>query len=122
MAIVAHPHPLLGGNAEHKVPLILAKGLRNDGWITARPNFRGAGATEGPHADGEGEAEDLEAVASRLSSTFPGLPLVLCARAEIVPEQVRRHRQGMPGIRRAHKAAPRLQTLAPHQPAYPIGD
>lgn len=26
-AVVAHPHPLLGGNARHKVPQFLARGL-----------------------------------------------------------------------------------------------
>jgi len=77
MAIIAHPHPLLGGNAEHKVPGILANALRDDGWVTVRPHFRGAGATEGLHDQGVAEVDDLIAVASRLRSTYAGLPLVL---------------------------------------------
>lgn len=77
MAIIAHPHPLLGGTAEHKVPAILAKGLREDGWKTVRPNFRGVGATDGGHDEGVGEAGDLVVVAERLRAAHAGLPLVL---------------------------------------------
>ncbi|HAP40475.1 MAG TPA: hypothetical protein DCQ94_12085 [Nitrospira sp.] len=76
-AIIAHPHPLLGGNAEHKVPAMLARTLRNDGWMTLRPNFRGVGATEGEHDEGNGEADDLVAVAARLRDMHADLPLVL---------------------------------------------
>lgn len=77
LAVIAHPHPLQGGNAEHKVPAVLARGLREDGWMTLRPNFRGVGGTEGAHDEGVGEAEDLAFVAARLRATHPGLPLVL---------------------------------------------
>lgn len=76
-AIIAHPHPLLGGTAEHKVPAFLARSLRDDGWVTLRPNFRGVGASAGLHDDGIGEVDDLVAVALRLRADYPDLPLVL---------------------------------------------
>jgi alpha/beta superfamily hydrolase len=47
VAIVAHPQPLLGGSATHKIPQLLARALRDDGWLVARPNFRGVGASQG---------------------------------------------------------------------------
>lgn len=33
VAIVAHPQPLLGGHAMHKVPHVLARGLCEVGWL-----------------------------------------------------------------------------------------
>lgn len=77
MAVIAHPHPLQGGNAEHKVPAMLARCLRDLGWVTLRPNFRGVGASEGAHDGGAGEADDLVAVAIRFRSMYGDLPLVL---------------------------------------------
>ena len=49
IAIVAHPHPLLGGSAMHKVPHLLAGALRDASWLAVRPNFRGVGASPGSH-------------------------------------------------------------------------
>jgi alpha/beta superfamily hydrolase len=77
LAVIAHPHPLLGGSAEHKVPAILAKSLCDDGWVALRPNFRGVGATEGVHDGAMGEVDDLVAVSSDLRSKHADLPLVL---------------------------------------------
>lgn len=58
-ALIAHPQPLLGGSAQHKVPHFLARSLVERGWIAVRPNFRGVGRSTGNHDLGEGEAEDL---------------------------------------------------------------
>ncbi len=59
LAIVAHPQPLLGGSAQHKVPHFLAKSLTEAGWLVVRPNFRGVGGSAGVHDGGNGEANDL---------------------------------------------------------------
>lgn len=77
VAIVTHPHPLLGGTAEHKVPQLLAHCLRSRGFVTFRPNFRGVGSTEGVHDSGDGETEDLLAVVAFLRDRYPDLPFVL---------------------------------------------
>jgi len=77
IALIAHPHPLLGGTAEHKVPSILARTLRDRGWLTVRPNFRGTGQSEGIHDGGVGEADDLVVISGWVREEFPGLPLVL---------------------------------------------
>ena len=62
LALVAHPHPLYGGTLDNKVAQILAKTFVALGYVAARPNFRGVGASEGAHDDGNGEADDLVAV------------------------------------------------------------
>lgn len=77
IAIVAHPQPLMGGNAQHKIPQLLARACRDLGWLAVRPNFRGVGATAGSYDHGGGETDDLVVVADALRAEHPGLPLAL---------------------------------------------
>jgi len=77
IAIVAHPHPLLGGSAMHKVPHLLAGALRDASWLAVRPNFRGVGASQGSHDEGNGEMQDMLELVARLRSERPSLPLAL---------------------------------------------
>jgi len=77
LAIVTHPHPKLGGTAEHKIPQIMARAFQSHGFLAVRPNFRGVGATEGAHDGGSGETDDIIAVVRRLREEYPGLPVVL---------------------------------------------
>jgi len=79
IALVAHPHPLYGGNLDNKVTQTLAKTFAELGYIAVRPNFRGVGATAGTHDDGRGETEDLIAVvhAARKRLELAGAPLAL---------------------------------------------
>lgn len=77
IAVVAHPQPLLGGSANHKIPQLLARAMRDAGWLAARPNFRGVGHSAGTHDAGIGETDDLLAVVGTLRGAHPGLPLAL---------------------------------------------
>ncbi len=77
VALIAHPHPLFGGTAENKVVTSVARALRELGYATLRPNFRGVGASEGVHDQGVAETEDLLAVHAHARSLFPELPIVL---------------------------------------------
>ncbi len=70
IALVAHPHPLLGGTMDNKVAQTLARTFAQLGYVTLRPNFRGVGATEGVHDDGKGEAQDLLAVIAWMKDPF----------------------------------------------------
>lgn len=70
IALVAHPHPLLGGTMDNKVAQTLARTFAQLGYVTLRPNFRGVGATEGVHDDGKGEAQDLLAVIAWMNDPF----------------------------------------------------
>ncbi|WP_343596529.1 hydrolase [Acinetobacter sp.] len=73
-AVVCHPHPLQGGNAQHKIPVLLSNALTARGCIVYRPSFRGAGSTEGPHEEGVGETNDILAVIAQIRAQFPTFP------------------------------------------------
>jgi len=77
LVLVAHPQPLLGGHAMHKVPHLLARACQAQGWLAVRPNFRGVGATAGHHDAGTGETDDLIAVIDAMEAEMPALPLAL---------------------------------------------
>ena len=77
IALIAHPHPLMGGTKDNKVVTTLAKTFFALGYVAARPNFRGVGASAGAHDEGRGETEDLLAVAAHLTRKYDDLPVVL---------------------------------------------
>jgi alpha/beta superfamily hydrolase len=93
IAVIAHPHPLEGGNAQHKIPMALARLFQRHGWLAVRPNFRGVGATEGVHDSGNGETEDTFAVIETLRGSHPGAPLALAGFSfgAFVQSRVARH-------------------------------
>lgn len=77
IALVAHPHPLMGGTLDNKVAQTLARACTDAGCIAWRPNFRGVGSSEGEHAAGAGETDDLCLLVDALRARHPGLPLFL---------------------------------------------
>jgi uncharacterized protein len=74
-AVVSHPHPLFGGTMHNKVVFHTMKALNSFGFPVLRFNFRGTGLSEGEHADGIGEVEDVRAALDWLDSEFH-LPLI----------------------------------------------
>ena len=76
-ALIAHPNPVQGGTKDNKVVTTLAKAFFALGYLTARPNFRGVGASAGTFDEGRGETEDLLTVADWLKRQHGDLPLVL---------------------------------------------
>jgi hypothetical protein len=77
IALIAHPNPVQGGTKDNKVVTTLAKAFFALGYVVARPNFRGVGASEGTHDAGNGETEDMLAVAAWLGLRYGKVPLVL---------------------------------------------
>ena len=77
IALIAHPNPVQGGTKDNKVVTTLAKAFFALGYLTARPNFRGVGASEGSHDEGRGETDDLLAVARHLTRQHGDLSFVL---------------------------------------------
>ncbi len=59
--VITHPHPLYGGDMHNSVVESIARVYRRRGCTTLRFNFRGTGASEGRHDDGEGEQTDVSA-------------------------------------------------------------
>ena len=62
LAVVAHPHPLMGGTMDNKVVHTLVRAFVLAGWRAVRFNFRGVGQTEAVHDEGRGETDDMLAV------------------------------------------------------------
>ena len=77
IALVAHPHPLYGGTMENKVAQTLARTFVTLGYVAARINFRGVGASEGEHDHGHGETDDMMILYQYMVQRFPGLPVSL---------------------------------------------
>ena len=77
IALIAHPNPMQGGTKDNKVVTTLAKTFFALGYVAARPNFRGVGASGGQYDEGRGETEDLLAVVGYLTKQYRDLPLVL---------------------------------------------
>jgi alpha/beta superfamily hydrolase len=59
--VVAHPHPLYGGDRFNPVVSALFERLPMLGYHTLRFDFRGVNASEGSHDDGDGERLDVAA-------------------------------------------------------------
>jgi alpha/beta superfamily hydrolase len=65
--VIAHPHPLMGGNMRDNVVVTLVTLFQQNRFSTLRFNFRSVGRSEGLYDDGVGEAEDLLAAVQFLS-------------------------------------------------------
>ncbi|MFI5119597.1 MAG: alpha/beta hydrolase [Thermoanaerobaculia bacterium] len=77
-ALVAHPHPRLGGTMRTKVVHRAARLLSGRFRLAAlRFHFRGVGASAGTYDGGAGETEDLVAAARWLRARQPDGPFVL---------------------------------------------
>ncbi|RJG03128.1 alpha/beta hydrolase [Noviherbaspirillum sedimenti] len=77
IALVAHPHPLFGGTMDNKVTTTLARTFAGIGYVAARMNFRGVGASAGEHDAGGGETDDMELLFNHMQAQYPGLPVAL---------------------------------------------
>lgn len=76
--VVAHPHPLYGGDMDNPVVVRVAEVCRTRGWATLRFNFRGVGRSGGVHDEGRAERHDVEAALAHLAAAVPpGTPLGL---------------------------------------------
>ena len=74
-AIVCHPHPLFGGTLHNKVVFHTMKALNSFGFPVLRFNFRGTGLSDGEHAHGIGEVDDVRAALDWLEHDFD-LPVI----------------------------------------------
>ncbi len=77
-AVVCHPHPLFGGTLHNHATYRLARAVRANGGASLRFNFRGVGRSQGSHAEGAGEADDVRAALAWLEARRPDLPRYAC--------------------------------------------
>lgn len=75
VAVVAPPHPELGGTLHDRVVYHATQGLTRIGCAVVRFTFRGAGASDGTFSGGPGEREDFTAVVDAAAARYPGLPV-----------------------------------------------
>ena len=76
--VICHPHPLYGGDMDNPVVVRAAEVAREAGLATLRFNFRGVGASQGTHDQGQGEQEDVQAALALLARRLPaGRPVAL---------------------------------------------
>ena len=68
-AIFCHPHPLYGGSMDDAVLEVARSRFAATGGGTVLFNFRGVGSSEGRHDGGDGEVDDVVAVAQWLDQT-----------------------------------------------------
>jgi uncharacterized protein len=59
--VMAHPHPLYGGNMDNPVVLKAIAAFAEKGFTTLRFNFRGTGDSTGMFDNGQGEQTDVMA-------------------------------------------------------------
>jgi len=77
IAVICHPLSIEGGSMHNKVVTMAARSLRDLGIATVRFNFRSVGGSAGTYDNGEGEADDLRAVANWVRSQRPDCALWL---------------------------------------------
>ena len=77
IALIAHPHPLYGGSMDNKVVQTLVRAFLALGYVCARMNFRGVGASAGVHDHGIGATDDMALLHSHMVKLYPGLPVAM---------------------------------------------
>ncbi|MFY9644296.1 MAG: alpha/beta fold hydrolase [Terriglobales bacterium] len=110
-ALVCHPHPLYGGTLHNKVVFHTMKALNSFGFPVLRFNFRGAGLSEGEHAGGIGEVDDVRAALDWLEHEFT-LPIVFAGFSF----------GAAVGLRAAYADARVQSLIALGLPAVPVAD
>ena len=93
--VIAHPHPLYGGDMDNPVVVRLAEVCGEVELATLRFNFRGTGQSTGVHGHGTDEPHDVEAARARLATLVgDGRPMVLAGYsfgAAVVADVALRH-------------------------------
>ena len=75
--VIAHPHPLMGGDMHTPVPAGFFQAAKGLDAAALRFNFRGVAQSTGTHDEGGAERLDVAACLNHLANTVPGVPIVL---------------------------------------------
>ena len=77
VVIVAHPHPLHGGNRHDRVVAAIQRAALAEGCHSIAPDFRGVGNSTGTHDNGDAERLDLAAACELATMIEPDCPIVM---------------------------------------------
>lgn len=77
VAVLCHPHSQYGGSMHDGVLDIMVDALSGLGVSSVRFNFRSVGQSDGEFDQGEGEIQDVLAMAAWAENRWPGVPLIL---------------------------------------------
>ncbi|MDE2593632.1 MAG: alpha/beta hydrolase [Burkholderiales bacterium] len=126
LAVVAHPHPLMGGTMDNKVVHTLVRAFVQSGWRAVRFNFRGVGQSAGSWDEGRGESTDMLSVIThhRAAPDVQGLPLALAGFSFggfVAAQTFARLQQAQAG-QAARVAADHLVLVSPATSKYHVPD
>lgn len=76
--VIAHPHPLHGGNRHHPVVDAMFRSFPPAGFAAIRFDFRGVGSSEGVHGGGLDERLDVAAAVDAVAPFALDGPFVAC--------------------------------------------
>jgi uncharacterized protein len=76
VAVITHPHPLMGGDMHNPVPAGAARGLAASGIAAVRLSFRGSGGSGGQHGGGDAERADVRATLAAAVDVVSGVPMI----------------------------------------------
>ena len=77
VVIVAHPHPLHGGDRHNHVVQAIQRAALSLGCHSIAPDFRGVGNSTGAHDNGDAERLDLAAACELADMVEPDCPVVM---------------------------------------------
>jgi hypothetical protein len=77
IVIIAHPHPLHGGDRHNHVVAALQRAAQSLGCHSISPDFRGVGNSGGEHDDGNAERLDLAAACELADLLETDIPVVM---------------------------------------------
>jgi uncharacterized protein len=108
--VLCHPHPQYGGSMRTTVVEALFRALPGLGVTCLRFDFRGVGASDGQHDDGDAERRDVAAAVAGLDERLgAALPLVLAGWSfggdmalSVAPERIAAWYAIAPPLRYAH--------------------
>jgi alpha/beta superfamily hydrolase len=75
-AVLCHAHPLYGGSKDHPLLWAIRIALARRGFAVMAFNFRGIMGSQGTHAGGVGEIEDVRAAITEATARAPGVVFV----------------------------------------------
>jgi len=99
--VLAHPHPLYGGDMDNPVVVRAAEVCAGLGLATLRFNFRGVGHSTGTHGQGVAERVDVETALDHFRGTpaaAAGLALIGYSFGALVAAHVTASRPGLTGL------------------------